>query len=81
MSGNQGKGNTKVGQEEPTLPDNVMDYFSLKGKVAIVTGASGGIGYQVSLALAQKLELMWLCGITQILRLNSKSETYPRSTL
>ncbi|SJM87684.1 related to Sorbose reductase homolog SOU2 [Zygosaccharomyces bailii] len=53
MSGNQGKGNTKVGQEEPTLPDNVMDYFSLKGKVAIVTGASGGIGYQVSLALAQ----------------------------
>ncbi|CAI5759369.1 unnamed protein product [Candida verbasci] len=37
----------------PTLPKNVMDMFSLKGKVASVTGSSGGIGWAVAEAYAQ----------------------------
>lgn len=52
MSGNATV-NSKGPQEEPNLPENVMDFFSLKGKVAAVNGASGGIGYEVALALAQ----------------------------
>ncbi|EMG47015.1 SOU1 Sorbose reductase SOU1 [Candida maltosa Xu316] len=37
----------------PTLPTNVLDLFSLKGKVASVTGSSGGIGWAVAEAYAQ----------------------------
>lgn len=41
----------------PTKPpkkiSNVMDLFSLKGKVASVTGSSGGIGWAVAEAFAQ----------------------------
>ncbi|KAI5965880.1 SOU1 [Candida pseudojiufengensis] len=37
----------------PELPKNVMDMFSLKGKVASVTGSSGGIGFAVAEAFAQ----------------------------
>lgn len=40
-------------QPNPELAENVMDMFSLKGKVASVTGASGGIGYEVAIAFAQ----------------------------
>ncbi|KAI5955003.1 SOU1 [Candida jiufengensis] len=37
----------------PELPKNVMDMFSLKGKVASVSGSSAGIGYAVAEAFAQ----------------------------
>lgn len=37
----------------PTPVDNVMKLFSLKGKVASVTGSSGGIGWAVAEAYAQ----------------------------
>lgn len=39
--------------KDPKLADNIMDLFSLKGKVASVTGASGGIGLAVAEAFAQ----------------------------
>lgn len=37
----------------PTLPASVFDMFSMKGKVVIVTGGSGGIGYHVGRAMAE----------------------------
>jgi FlaA1/EpsC-like NDP-sugar epimerase len=37
----------------PALPDSVFKMFQMQGKVAIITGGSGGIGYQVSWALAE----------------------------
>lgn len=37
----------------PTLPDSVFKMFDMHGKVVIITGGSGGIGYQVGRALAE----------------------------
>lgn len=39
--------------ETPKLSKNVMDRFHLSGKVAVITGAAGNIGYHTALALAQ----------------------------
>ena len=37
----------------PKLSNNVLDLFSLKGKVAAVSGSSTGIGYAVAEAYCQ----------------------------
>lgn len=37
----------------PTLPDSVFDMFNMRGRVVTITGGAGGIGYQVSRALAE----------------------------
>jgi sorbose reductase len=37
----------------PALHDNILDAFSLKGKVASVTGSSGGIGWAIAEGYAQ----------------------------
>ena len=48
--------NAKLGPlptKAATIPDNILDAFSLKGKVASVTGSSGGIGWAVAEGYAQ----------------------------
>ncbi|KAL5384366.1 hypothetical protein PMIN02_009270 [Paraphaeosphaeria minitans] len=37
----------------PPLKDSVFDMFRLDGKAAIITGGSGGIGYEVARVLAE----------------------------
>ncbi|GAA5905575.1 hypothetical protein JCM5296_003107 [Sporobolomyces johnsonii] len=37
----------------PQLPDSIFDMFSMKGKVTIVTGGSGGIGFAAAEAIAE----------------------------
>ncbi|RCK55727.1 Sorbose reductase SOU1 [Candida viswanathii] len=37
----------------PTLPHHALELFSLRGKVASVTGSSGGIGWAIAEAFAQ----------------------------
>lgn len=37
----------------PTVADSVFQMFSMKGKVSIITGGSGGIGYEVARGLAE----------------------------
>lgn len=37
----------------PKISDSVMDMFSLKGKVAVITGSGTGIGYQVARGYAE----------------------------
>lgn len=37
----------------PETPENVLEQFSLKGKVVVVNGASDGIGYAVAEAMAE----------------------------
>lgn len=37
----------------PSLQDSVFKMFDMHGKVTIVTGGSGGIGYEVARALAE----------------------------
>ena len=42
-----------IRRPNPTLPDSVLEMFKMHGKVVIITGGTGGIGYQVARALAE----------------------------
>jgi len=37
----------------PPLSDSVFKMFDMHGKVAIITGGTGGIGYEVARAMAE----------------------------
>ena len=37
----------------PNTPTNVLEQFSLRGKVVVITGAADGIGYAVAEAMAE----------------------------
>ncbi|EIN11559.1 NAD(P)-binding protein [Punctularia strigosozonata HHB-11173 SS5] len=51
----------------PKLSDSVFEMFSMKGKVAVVTGAGTGIGYQICRAYAE-------AGATVVLGYNSSAK-------
>lgn len=42
-----------IRRPNPPLPDSVFATFSMRDKVAIITGGAGGIGYQVARGLAE----------------------------
>ncbi|KAJ5593840.1 uncharacterized protein N7459_000048 [Penicillium hispanicum] len=42
-----------IRRPNPTLPDSVFEMFRMRGKVVIITGGTGGIGYQVARGLAE----------------------------
>ena len=44
---------TALGDERPLLSDELQQQFSLKGRVAVITGAAGGIGRQAALTFTQ----------------------------
>jgi sorbose reductase len=44
---------TSIRWPNPTLPDSVFKMFDMHGKVAIITGGTGGIGYEVARGLAE----------------------------
>jgi sorbose reductase len=50
-----GNGTTRksIRAANPPLKDSVFDMFRLDGKTAIITGGSGGIGYEIGRALAE----------------------------
>lgn len=37
----------------PNTPENVLEQFSMKGKVVAITGAADGIGFAVAEAIAE----------------------------
>lgn len=42
-----------VRRPNPSLSDSIFAMFNMRDKVVIITGGAGGIGYQVSRALAE----------------------------
>ena len=44
---------TSIRRSDPPLQDSVFKMFDMTGKVTIITGGSGGIGYEVARALAE----------------------------
>lgn len=42
-----------IRRPNPPLPDSIFAMFSMRDKVAIITGGAGGIGYQVARGLAE----------------------------
>lgn len=46
-------GNSSCRWADPALSDSVFDMFDMHGKVTIITGGTGGIGYSVARGLAE----------------------------
>ncbi|BCR82685.1 uncharacterized protein ACHE_10087S [Aspergillus chevalieri] len=44
---------TTIRRPNPPVSDSIFEMFSMRGRVVIITGGSGGIGYQVSRGLAE----------------------------
>lgn len=44
---------SSIRRADPHLQDSVFKMFDMTGKVTIITGGSGGIGYEVARALAE----------------------------
>lgn len=42
-----------IRRPDPALPDSIFKMLSMQGKVVIITGGTGGIGYQVARGLAE----------------------------
>lgn len=42
-----------IRRSNPSLSDSVFDMFNMRGRVVIITGGSGGIGYQIGRAVAE----------------------------
>lgn len=42
-----------IRRPNPSLSDSVFDMFNMRGRVVIITGGSGGIGYQIGRAVAE----------------------------
>jgi sorbose reductase len=47
------EGSTQEWAPMPKLSGSVMEMFNMKGRVAIITSVSGGIGYEATRALAE----------------------------
>lgn len=53
MSMKVGEAGTRNPQPVPSIPDNVLQQFGMRGKVVAVNGAADGIGYAVAEAMAE----------------------------
>lgn len=42
-----------IRRPNPTLSDSIFKMFQMQGKVVIITGGTGGIGYQIARGLAE----------------------------
>jgi len=44
---------TTIRRPNPPVSDSIFEMFSMRGRVVIITGGSGGIGYQAARGLAE----------------------------
>ena len=66
-----------IRKPNPALQDSVFKMFDMHGKVTIITGGSGGIGYEVARALAEAGSdvALWYHTSSQAQKLASKIES------
>ena len=46
-------GSVSIRNQDPPIKDSVFDMFRLNGKTIIISGGTGGIGYEVARGLAE----------------------------